>query len=163
MIDTSADPNPERTGSTTPLTDRELAWFAGVVDVMGSVRLREVRGETLLPLLEINCPNLALLERLAALTGTSVTKVRRDYQRNGCTVHCPQAHVHIQSSSGRWSLSGARATVVLAALLPFLQLQQETVAELVAVGLRAPRKPATVAKMAALGWAAPEFLSDPVP
>ena len=107
-----------------------------------------------------SCPNLSLLDWLAERTGTSVTRVRRDYTRNGCAMHCPQAHVHIQSHSGRWSLSGVRATVVLSGLLPFLQMQVQDAQALVAVGLRAPHKPATIAKMAQLGWPTPQFLSD---
>jgi hypothetical protein len=140
------------------LTEREMAYMAGVVDAMGALRLREVRGETLLPFVEISCSNLGLLEWLARRTGTGVTKVKRDYRRNGCTLHCPDPHVHIQSLSGRWSLSGVRATVVLFGLRPYLQLQAEAAQELLDVGLRAPRKGATIQKMADLGWPVPPFL-----
>lgn len=139
-----------------PLTERELAYFAGVIDVMGTMRVRDVRG-TELPFVEVNCPNLPLLEWLADKTGTGVTKVRRDYKRNGCADHCPEPHVHIESSSGRWSVSGVRATVVLHNLLPYLQLQVETAMDVLAKGLWAPRKPATVTKMTELGWATPDF------
>ncbi len=138
-------------------TDRQLAYIAGIVDVMAVLRIRNTQGAPL-PFVEINCPNLALLEWLAERTGTSVTVVNRDYTRNGCALHCPEAHVHIRSASGRWSLSGVRATVVLHGVVPFMQLQTEAAQQLLEAGLRAPRKPATIAKMTNLGWAVPEFL-----
>lgn len=142
--------------SRPPLLERELAYAAGVLDVMGTLRVRDVRG-TELPFVEVSCPNMVLLEWLADRTGVGVTKVRRDYNRNGCADHCPEPHVHIESFSCRWSVSGVRATVVLHNLLPYLQLRVETAMDVLAVGLCAPRKPATVAKMTELGWAEPEF------
>lgn len=149
--------------SETTLTERRLAYMAGIVDVMGNLRLREVNHSgTLLPFVEVACPNILLLERLGEWTGSAVTKVRRDYRRNGCTKHCPEPHVHIQSSSGRWSVSGVRATVVLHGLLPYLELQADQASELLEAGLVAPRKPATIRKLAELGWVIPEF-RPPIP
>lgn len=139
------------------LSDRELGYIAGVVDAMATLRVRDVRG-TELPFVEINCPNLSLLEWLGGKTGTGVTKTKRDYKRMGCSQHCTEAHVHIVSLSGRWSVSGARATVLLHNVLPFLQLQVETAQQLLDVGLSCGRKLATPAKMAALGWDVPDFV-----
>lgn len=142
-----------------PITFQQLAYMAGVVDVMGSLRLRTVRhSQTELPFVGVSSPHLALLEWLGSLTGVKITRVSRDFTRDGCTIHCPEPHVHVVSQTGRWSVSGVRATVILAALLPYLQLQHQAARQLLDVGLRAPRKPATITKLADAGWPIPEFL-----
>lgn len=141
------------------LAPEKIAWIAGVVDVMAALRFRGV-GEsgTELPLVAVSTANLAVVNVLADATGMKVTPVSRDYVKNGCSKHCPQAHMHVVSVTGRWSVTGVRATVLLHNLLPYMQVQAEEAEKLVAVGLRSPRKPAVIEKMVRLGWEAPVFL-----
>jgi electron transfer flavoprotein alpha/beta subunit len=58
----------------------------------------------------------------------------------------------VVSSTGRWSLTGARAAVFLNAIEPYLRLKQGHVHEVVNAGMAAPHKAATLRKMYDLGW-----------
>ena len=86
-----------------------------------------------------------------------VVVTRRSYAKAGCAEHCKEKHLHVTSESGRWSVSGAKATVILAAVLPYLRLQHEEARGALLVGLGAPFKPATLRQMEQLGWPIPEF------
>lgn len=140
----------------TPLTQSDLAYVAGVVDTLGVLRTRQV-GDTRLTMLAVHSPNLPLLGYLAGLCGTKVTTVKRGYDRAGCSEHCPDRHQHITSVSGRWSVTGAKATVVLAAVRPYLRLQGYACDQVLAAAARAPSKPATWEHMASLGWPVPDL------
>ena len=146
------------TGSRTALDVATLAYCAGVVDVGGRITSRTVR-VAVLPVLAVSSPNLELLNWLGELTGVRPFSTSRSYGRAACTIHCPDAHEHVISTSGRWSVSGVKATVVLAAVHPYLRLQGEAADEAVQLGLRVGRKPATVARMLELGWPIPAGLA----
>lgn len=137
----------------------DLAYIAAIVDTQGHITTRTVR-ETVLPALAVSSPNTALLTWLGQLTGTRPTITRRQYGRAACSEHCPDAHQHVTSVSGRWSVTGAKATVVLHSVTPYLRLRTEEAAEAVRLGTAARFKPATVAKMLALGWSSPPLLDD---
>lgn len=137
------------------MTPGDLAYLAGVIDSQAVIRSRQV-GDTVLPMVALHGSNMSMLDHLAAVTGTKVTPTSRTYDKAGCSEHCPDKHQHIVSKSGRWSVTGARATVLLAALRPFLRLQGFAADEALAVGLRAPRKGNTAGKMAGLGWPLPD-------
>lgn len=133
----------------------DKAYCAAIVDTLANLRTRTT-DKSVLPEVQVNCPNLDLLRWLGAITGTGHFETRRDYMRHVCTDHCPEAHAHVQSTSGRWSVTGARATVLLVGVSPYLRLRTAEASELIQVGLAAGWKPATVTKMAALGWTVPE-------
>jgi hypothetical protein len=137
------------------MTPEELAHFAGLVDAMGRISVRTTPDDTALPVLDVSSPNTGLLAYLGERTGTTPLTIKRAYTRHRCTEHCTQPHDNVVSKSGRWQVFGARATVVLAAVLPYLRLQNDAAREALAVGIEAPRKPATQKKMAALGWPMP--------
>ena len=137
------------------MDEGQLAWYAGVIDLAGVIRTREV-GDTVLPMLALHGPNTLLLQQFAEATATKVTIVKRDYHRMNCSVHCTEAHQHVLSESGRWSVSGAKATVVLFALRPYLRIQGYAADECIEVGMSAPRKATTGFKMEELGWPLPE-------
>jgi hypothetical protein len=138
------------------LSDAQIAYVAGVLDALGRFRIRETPDGTRLPYLAVSCPNMPLLEYLGSLTDTVPFVTKRTYDRHRCTEHCLEPHQHVVSASGRWSLSGAKATIVLAAILPHVRLQKTEIEELLAVGLDAPKKQATPNKMVALGWPMPK-------
>lgn len=133
-----------------------VAYVAGILDTMAVIRTRMAAG-TELPYLALSGSNAAMLQLMADLTGTKAIVTRRSYARAGCAEHCKEKHQHIVSLSGRWSASGVKATVVLHSVLPYLRLQRAEAAAAVDVGLRTGFKPATVRKMADLGWDVPEF------
>lgn len=133
-----------------------LAYVASVIDTQGIIRTR-IAGDTELPMVAVHGPNIRVLNMLAELTGTKVTVVRRDYSRVGCAEHCQEKHQHITSSSGRWSVTGVKATVLLYNLRPFMRFQEEAARSALVLGQSTKFKPATIQKMVELGWEVPEF------
>lgn len=144
-----------------PLTEADLAWVAGVIDALANLRLRNAGGSPL-PEIQVNGQFPALQDRLAKMTGTTAISTRRDFTRHNCTEHCPSKHAHIQSVSGRWSITGVRALVVLAAIRPYIRLRPGLVDDLIAAGMTAQWKGQTLRSMSALGWPLPERPADPV-
>jgi hypothetical protein len=133
-----------------------MAYLAGVLDTRAVVRTRLVPGSvSVLPFLAVSCGDVDLLSWLGGLTGVGVTTTARGYDKHRCLEHCTEAHEHITSVSGRWSVSGVRATVVLCATREYVHFQSGAWERSLACGLAADRKEATVAKMAALGWPLP--------
>lgn len=138
------------------LTDTDLAYIAGLIDVMGNVRVMETAEGTQLPLVSISCPDAALLAYLGEVSDMQPFVTVRTYDRHRCTEHCDEPHQHVESRSRRWTVTGAKATMILAAVEPYLRFQKDKVAEVVALGMDAPRKKATSVKMTRLGWPMPE-------
>lgn len=133
------------------MSPAELAYLAGVVDSLGRIRIR-YSGVSELAVVAISSANLELLERIARTTGVKVIHVRRAYSRLGCMEHCEDPHLHVRSYTGRWELTGARAVIFLRSVLPYLvQLNHAATRVLASTG-GAPVKPATIRKMAELGW-----------
>lgn len=132
------------------ITTEDIAWCAGVIDSLGLVRIRELENGTDLPEVFVSTAKEPIAAKLSELTGTKVVTIKRDYNRLGCGDHCTEPHLHVLSTTARWSLVGARATVFLSACLPYLRVQE--VKEVVNAGLQAPMKPATPQKMYQLGW-----------
>lgn len=133
-----------------------LAYIAGIIDSLGGIRVRATPDGTDLPMVYVHAPNVAVLNYLAEATGTKMITVRRAYSRAGCAEHCAEKHQHVVSLSGRWSVTGVRATVVLWNIRPYLTLRADEARSALVVGLAAPFKPATPRKMADLGWELPD-------
>jgi hypothetical protein len=134
-----------------------LAYVAGVIDMQCNIKTRRTQEGTELPMLAMYGPNVAMLKYLASLTDTKMVVARRSYMKAGCSQHCKEKHQHIQSVSGRWTLTGMKATVVLYNIRPFMRLQTDAVTSALNVGLTAPFKPAKLDRMAALGWELPDL------
>lgn len=145
---------------TQSLSQADLAYLAGVLDAQGHIAIRTTADGTQLPQLSLSGPNVALLQWLGDLTGVRPIVTTRAYAKAGCSEHCATKHRHVTSTSGRWQLSGAKATVVLAAIQPFLRLQLDEAAQAVELGMAAPFKPATPNKMQQLGWPIPSGLAS---
>lgn len=135
--------------------DVPVEYIAGILDANGLFRVRAVQSGTKLPAVYVHGLHIELLQVLADATGTAVTVIKRDYNGVRCAEHCPERHVHTISVSGRWSVTGAKATVLLHNVLPHLRVQREVAEELLAVGMDAPRKEQTIRKMKKLGWEIP--------
>lgn len=134
-----------------------LAYVAGVIDHQGLIRTRTLPHGTELPLVGLHGPNTRMLDFLAELTGTRAITTRRSYSKAGCAEHCKEKHQHITSTSGRWSVTGAKATVLLWNIRPYVHIQVDEVRSALVVGLTTNVKPATITKMADLGWDIPPF------
>lgn len=145
----------------TSLDQATLAYVAAIIDTQGVIRTRTLATDTELPYVAVSGSNEGMLRFLAELTGTKVTITRRSYAKAGCAQHCQEKHQHVTSVSGRWSVSGAKATVLLYNTLPFLRLQVDEARGALTVGVGTKHKPATVEKMVALGWQIPTFNISP--
>jgi len=137
------------------LDEPTLAYLAGVLDYEGVIRVRELPTGTQIPYVGLSGSNAPMLALFAKHTGTRSVVTRRKYVKAGCNEHCKEKHVHVQSVSGRWSVTGAKATVLLWNVQPYVRFQTGVLSEALAVGLRAPFKNATVEKMRELGWDVP--------
>jgi hypothetical protein len=137
------------------IPETDLAYLAGVIDVMGRVWTRPSSNGRRLPLLEINAKQPDLMDWLSALTGTEVITTSRDYMRLGCTEHCSEQHVHATSTSARWSITGAKATIVLSGIEPFSYLRRPEVEYALGLGMMAEMRAQTVRDMKARGWVIP--------
>jgi hypothetical protein len=130
---------------------------AGVVDLLGLIRVRDLPNGTRLPVMQMHGNHMPTFTYLSELTGTKAIVVRRSYSRAGCAQHCKEKHQHITSVSGRWSLTGAKATIVLWNIRPYLRVQADRAEEALNVGLRTRFKAATLEKMRQLGWDIPQL------
>jgi len=108
-----------------------------------------------LPFVALSCGDAPLLRWLGQITGVRSVVTERKFDRHRCLEHCDKAHDHVTSVSGRWQLSGVRATVVLTACVEWVKFHRERWERAIEVGLEAPRKEGTVKKMEALGWPLP--------
>jgi hypothetical protein len=134
----------------------DLAYLAGVLDTRAVVRVRVLPGNgTVLPYVAMSCGDAELLRWLGEISGVKSIVTSRDYDKHRCLEHCERAHEHIRSVSGRWSLTGVRATVVLVATRPWVRFGEEKWDRGIAAGLAAPRKEGVLRKMTALGWPVP--------
>ena len=138
----------------------QLAYAAALVDTLAVLSLREVNG-TQLPNVAINARHSDALSWLGEMTGTRLSTITRDYHRGACAAHCPDAHVHIVSTSGRWVVTGVKATITLHNLLPFLRVQRVAAIDLVTAGQTIGWKGHVVEQMRAAGWSIPELRPQP--
>lgn len=134
------------------VTELDIAWCAGVIDVLGLVKTRFMKTGSELAYVQVSTPFIDVTQRLAKLTGVKVVMVHRQYNRLGCDEHCTEAHIHVLSETARWTLVGARAIVFLEAILPFVHVKREDIKKALAKGQNAPMKEATFQKMHQLGW-----------
>lgn len=136
------------------LTVADLAYTAALIDTRGKITPRTV-GDAVLPQVSISGKPFPALQWLGEITEVRVVPTERSYAKAGCAEHCSEKHQHIRSMSGRWSVCGAKATIVLAAVQPYLRFCAAEVEDAIRLGLRADWKGATPLRMASLGWPLP--------
>lgn len=137
------------------LTTADLAYAAALIDNLATLRLREL-GPSQLPVVSI-AGRIGALTWLGEVTGVKVVETRRAYTRHNCTEHCPEAHARIESRSGRWSVTGMRATIVLANVEEYLRVQATDARQLVEAGLGVQYQGQVVNDMRRLGWSIPDL------
>jgi len=145
---------------TVTLPVPELAYAAALIDTLGTLSLRDVGG-TRLPNLTVQARHRDALAWLGRMTDTRITEIKKDYNRAGCGEHCPEAHVHIVSVTGRWVITGVKATIVLHNVLPFLLVQRVGAIDLVTAGQTIGYKGNVVEKMRNMGWEIPDLKPQP--
>lgn len=142
------------------LADSEIAYVAAVVDTFARIKIRPTEAGTLIPTITISNPHRSMLAFMGQMTATKSFEVEKSYSKHRCGEHCPSRHEKIVSNSGRWSISGAKATVMLSAIQPYVRFQDEEVAEALEAGLAATKKAHTVASMQKIGWPLPPSWTD---
>lgn len=143
------------------MDDKTLAYIAGVVDLLGIIKVRELENGTRLPQVQMHGNYMPTLEYLASLTETKAIVTRRSYSRAGCAEHCKEKHQHIISKSGRWSVTGVKATIVLYNIRPYLRLHEEAAALALSAGLSTRFKAGVADRMSELGWEIPDLAEPP--
>lgn len=138
----------------------DLAYAAALVDSFAVLRIREYRG-TGLPEVTIQGKRIATLDWLAEVTGVKVVTIGKGYSRHQCSEHCPDRHTRIAASTRRWQLTGARATVVLANVAPYMRVQARTARDLVDAGVLIGYSTSVANELVALGWALPDLRPQP--
>lgn len=141
------------------MTEGDLVYAAALVDTMAALKVRRTAGQDLPALILQGSKHRGrAVSWLCEATGSKVTAIHRDYNRPNCVHHCPQPHVHVESDSGvRWSVTGMKATIVLAAVMPFLRFQREDAEKLIKLGLQVGYSTSVVNDMARRGWPIPEL------
>lgn len=143
------------------LSPADLAYAAALVDTFATLKLRALPSGTDLPEVVLQGKRIAALDWLAAVTGSKVAVIGKDFHRHQCSEHCPDKHTRIESSTRRLVLSGARATIVLHALAPFMRVQGAEARRLADAGRVLGYKTNVVNDMRRLGWAVPELREQP--
>lgn len=142
------------------ISEHTKSYLAGVLDLAGVIRTRTVKTGTELPYVALSGSHGPMLNLLGQLTGTRAIITHRSYLKAGCSEHCSDKHLHVESVSGRWSVSGVKATVLLYNLRPYLFFNEGLAADAINVGLAAPFKAGVLHKMDALGWFLPDELEQ---
>lgn len=143
----------------TTLGTGDIAYAAAILDNVAALRTRDHQGSTL-PVVQVS-GKYGSLVWLGEITGTKVVETRRQFTRHNCTEHCPDRHADIVSRSFRWSVTGIRAAIVLAACEPYMRVQAAAARRLVDLGLALAYQGQVVNDMGALGWPIPDLAPHP--
>jgi hypothetical protein len=135
------------------ITDIDKAHLAGVLDVMGRIGVEK---EMYLSI-QLSTKKLDVIQYLCNMTGTTLVPTEREFLRVGCVDHCKEQHQHVTSRSSRWKLVGAKATIILWNVRPYIKLQRSHVDMGLSLGMlnRDAWKSSTVDWMRERGWEIP--------
>lgn len=137
----------------------DLPYVAALIDNFGALRPRVANGNEL-PEIHIQ-GKVPAMHWLAELTGVRVIDIEKSYNRHQCSEHCPAKHTHIVSMTGRWVVTGARATIVLHNVERFMRVQGRRARDLVAMGQAVGYKGNVINDMTRLGWEIPDLRPQP--
>jgi hypothetical protein len=157
------------------MTPAQLGWVAGLIDMKARAKVvvAPSRGNRPIVSMYVESREFAILERLGRLTGQQVhsrTPLKPiDWDRKGCSEHCPEPHVHVQKSMppvGRWAMTGVGAAIVLHNVKTML-VTDRGFSEMAAMGLSGAPAPysrgwaaceRSIRRLEALGWQIPSAL-----
>lgn len=142
------------------LTTADVAYAAAIIDNLAALRTREIGGGSTLPVVQVSGKFGSLLW-LGEITGTRVIETSRKYTRHLCTEHCPAAHSEIESRSGRWTVTGMRATIMLYNVQRYLRVQAAAARQLIDAGLGVQYQGQVVNDMRKRGWDIPDLAPHP--
>lgn len=140
----------------------DLAYAAALIDALGIIRTRKLSSGTDLPFVQISGTKFVdSLDWLSEITGVVRTATSRDFVKHGCMEHCSEQHVHVKSKSNSWTVTGAKATIFLANLIPYLKVKQEEAKTVASIGMKNSYKTQVVNEMRKLGWTIPDMKPQP--
>ena len=160
---------------TIMITNQELAWMAGIVDLKGRITYKRPKSRSTPQItLTVNSTMIPVVERMCRLTGTTpeihTMRPLSETIRRGCIEHCPEQHIHV-SVDGlspyalKWTVSGSSLLVVVHNLRPYLVIDQgygpaedEIKSALPLSGRGAQAILTSCNRLRSLGWQLPEFL-----
>jgi hypothetical protein len=115
----------------------QLGWMAGVLDMKGAIFTKKNKQRATPQLvLAVESKQIQVIRELSRMTGTSPElqqgKKIEEWMRRGCTIHCPEQHIHVGSPGhpdyaktmppvARWTITGAAMAVVLYHTIPFIR------------------------------------------
>jgi len=165
------------------ITREQKAYVAGVVETRGKIRFtNDPNRKTNQLILQVRTAHVTIATRLSELTGTAIlpqdAKTIQYTDRRGCTMHCPEPHVHVLSAEipeqAIWSISGVGAAIVLHNLVPYFIATDgaQAVADNILGGLPTAGRgrsavDQTIMRLKKLGWFIPpaaleHFVGTPV-
>ena len=163
------------------LPEYKLGWVAGVLDFKATiVRKKNRQRATPQLVIMVESTNTAVIDELARLTGGTpepkTARQTKEWMRRGCTIHCPEPHMHHEGPGpwslppiGRWTITGAGLAIVLHNVIPYMvtdkgmkEAMEDALAHLVTSGRGVGQVRATVVRLAELGWDLPPQIKDKI-
>jgi hypothetical protein len=156
-----------------------LGWVAAVFDMKANVvRKNNKMRATPQVVLMVESKEWNIIRELARLTGSMAEPQQernaKNFMRRGCTVHCPDAHVHVPDEwtlppIARWTITGAGAAIILHNVIPYMQnaakkgfpeLLEEICGNLVLTGQGSGQVMKTIHRLQGLGWDLPPAMTS---
>lgn len=163
------------------IPDAKLAWMTGVLDLKGTIIIKNNRTrKTPQRVLMVESKAASVVGELARLTGGTAeprkTRERQDWMQRGCVEHCPEPHIGYEDHGpgpwrmppiSRWTITGAGLAVVLHNVIPFmttdrsmLAAKEGALADLITQGQGVGAVRAAVERLDALGWELPPGMRE---
>ena len=157
--------------------------MAAVVENKGRLRLIETDSRaTVQASVRVQTTLAAVARRLGELTDKEIRVIQpkriKFANRKGCSDHCPDAHVHVETEmtpTATWEIGGAGAAIVLHNLVPFmsgaetelpksryLRFIDEVIEAVPVEGRGRHAVDLSIARLSRLGWKIPDGLLAPV-
>jgi hypothetical protein len=153
----------------------KLAWMAAILDMQGRIHRKDnLTRATPQLVLRVDSSYLSVIRELCRLTDSNAEprppRPGKEWDKRGCAEHCGEAHIHceigVQPSTGRWTLTGAAAAVVLFNVIPFMvtdrgmeDMMNEALENVNLAGRAGNGARQAVQRLARLGWELPEKIA----
>lgn len=154
------------------ITIVDKAWMAGIFDLKARLAHKNnQQRRTRQTIMYVETKEITVVRRLCELTGTDVesrdSKPLSEFVRRSCSIHCPEAHVHVDNTfsmpnMARWTITGASLVVVHHNLYPYMRVDRgyiEAVREILETqsmtGRGSAQMIAGIMRLQALGWLVP--------
>lgn len=159
------------------------AWAAGILDFQGHVQTKKnqqrAAGSQQI-MIYVDTSIDEIVDRLGEMTGANVEmkvrhRVKAEWSRKGCAEHCPEEHIHVNEyqmpATGRWSVTGAAAAIVLWNLREYLSTEREPwdwalsqcLSQLKLTGQGSAAIIAAARRLHSLGWTLPPVMEHLAP